>query len=277
MVADVVKAVGGERAQVTQLIGNESDPRGYEPSRGDVAKLLAAELVFYSGFKLEEKMNEAVLHIARAGREVHAFAEALPDDFALHDPSDNDRMDPHICLDVTAWMSATKMVETTFSRVDPMHAEMYRSRSQTYLAGLQSLDAYVREITVTVPPARRMLVVAHDAYRYFGRAYGFEAVGIGNLDGASNLLVRLAERKIPAIFSDSAVSDQSAYELADRARADGHPVIVVGPLFSERMGEPSSYEGTYIGMIDHDVTMIVRALGGKSPERGFQGRLQAVP
>jgi manganese/zinc/iron transport system substrate-binding protein len=279
MVADVVREVGGDRVSVTQLIGSGIDPHLYKPGRGDVNHLLAAHVIFYSGLKLEGKMTDTLERMARAGREAHAVAEAARD-------SENSRRDdPHLWMDVQRWMRVVDVIASTLSRLDPLHEETYRARAANYLERLRALDDYVRRVTASIPPDARVLVTAHDAFYYFGRAYGLDVIGIqgvsteseAGLERINRLVDLLVERRVPAIFVETSVSDRNVRALIEGARARGHEVRIGGALFSDAMGAHGTYEGTYIGMIDHNATIIARALGGAAPERGFQGLLGGAP
>ncbi len=285
MVADIVREVGGERVAVTQLIGSGVDPHLYKPGRGDVNHLLAAQVIFYSGMKLEGKMTDTFARMARAGREVHAVTEALTSEYALRNPDDPQHADPHVWMDVRGWMKAVDVVASVLARVDAAHEEAYRARAGAYLKRLAALDEYVRTVTASIPEDARVLITAHDAFHYFGRAYGLEVMGIqgisteseAGLERINRLVDLLVERRIPAIFVETSVSDRNVRALIEGARARGHEVRIGGELFSDAMGSEGTYEGTYIGMIDHNATVIARALGGTAPERGFQNRLRGAP
>lgn len=285
MVADVVREIGGNRVAVTQMIGSGIDPHVYRPSRGDVANLLAAQVIFYSGLKLEGKMSDTLERMSNSGREVHAVTEALGADYLIRDPENASYADPHVWMDVKGWMKAVDLIAGVLMRLDAVSAEFYRVRADSYLSRLRELDDYTRTVTASIPPNARVLVTAHDAFRYFGRAYGLEVVGIqgisteseAGIERINRLVDLLVERRIPAIFFESSVSDRNVRALLEGARARGHSVQIGGMLFSDAMGPEGSYEGTYIGMIDHNATVITRALGGVAPERGFQGKLRGAP
>jgi manganese/zinc/iron transport system substrate-binding protein len=285
MVADIVRAVGGDRVEVAQLIGSGIDPHLYKPTRSDVAQLLGAQVVFYSGMKLEGKMGDTLNRIARNGREVHAVTEALADAYALRDPADAAHLDPHVWMDVQGWIAAVGVVADVLARVDAGHADAIRARADAYVKELRALDDYARSCAASIPEGQRLLVTAHDAFHYFGRAYGIEVRGIqgisteseAGLEDINRLVDLLVARKVPAIFVESSVADRNVRALVEGARARGHDVRIGGTLFSDAMGAPGTYEGTYIGMIDHNVTLIARALGGTAPERGLQGKLGGAP
>jgi manganese/zinc/iron transport system substrate-binding protein len=187
-------------------------------------------------------------------------------------------------MDVALWSELVPILEAELARLDPADAAGYRERAQAYRAELAALERYVRRVLATVPPERRVLVTAHDAFGYFGRAYGFEVHGIQGLSTESEAglaeierLVRLiVERRIGAVFVESSVAERNVRALVEGAAARGHEVRIGGQLFSDAMGAPGTYEGTYVGMIDHNVTVIARALGGEAPPRGMNGRLATV-
>ena len=166
---------------------------------------------------------------------------------------------------------------------DPANADAYHANAESFLAELETLSDYATQSLSTVPEAQRVLVTAHDAFNYFGRAYGFEVLGIqgistdseAGLSRIAELVDVLVERNVAAVFVESSVSDRNIRALIEGAAARGHAVQIGGELYSDAMGDPGTYEGTYLGMIDHNVTVITRALGGAAPERGMAGRLSA--
>jgi manganese/zinc/iron transport system substrate-binding protein len=281
MVTDIVRQVAGDKATVAGLMGEGVDPHLYKPTRDDVAKLLRADVVFYSGLMLEGRMTDTFLKVARRGTPVFAVTELLEEKFLLEPEEFQGHTDPHVWMDVRAWREAVKVVARSLAEVDPPNAAYYQGNAERYAAQLDKLDEYARQAAASIPKERRVLITAHDAFNYFGRAYGLEVRGIQGISTESeagvadiNRLVDfIVERKIPAIFVESSVSDKNIKALIEGCRARGHPVRIGGQLFSDAMGKPGTYEGTYLGMIDHNVTTIARALGGRAPDRGFTGRL----
>lgn len=284
MIADLVRKVAGDAASVKALIGEGVDPHLYNPTRSDVAALMAADIIFYNGLMLEGRMNDVLERLARRGRPVWAVTRLVDSSFLLEDEEEG-QSDPHLWMDVTAWMKALEAITEALIDFDPSHEEVFRARSAAFRSQLETLDAYARERVATIPERNRVLITAHDAFAYFGRAYGIEVLGVQGLSTESeaglhdiNRLVDLiVERSVPAVFAESSVADRSIRALIDGARARGHEVNLGGVLFSDAMGAPGTYEGTYIGMIDHNVTTIVRALGGEAPDRGMQGKLTVRP
>ena len=281
MVTDIVREVAGDKARVTGLMGEGVDPHLYKPTRDDVVKLLQADVVFYSGLMLEGRMSDTFLKVARKGAHVFAVTDLLDDKFLLEPAEFAGHTDPHVWMDVKGWMDAVKVVARSLGEVDAANTAYYDQNARRYSAQLVKLDDYAKRILASIPKERRVLITAHDAFNYFGRAYGIDVRGIQGISTESeagvadiNKLVDfLVERKIPAIFVESSVSDKNIKALIEGCKSRGHPVRIGGELFSDAMGKPGTYEGTYVGMIDHNATIIARALGGEAPERGLNGRL----
>ncbi len=281
MVTDIVREVAGDKARVTGLMGEGVDPHLYKPTRDDVAKLLQADVVFYSGLMLEGRMTDTFLKIARRGTPVFPVTELLDEKYLLEPEEFAGHTDPHVWMDVAGWMEAVKVVARSLAELDAANAEYYERNSRRYREQLSQLDDYAKRAIAGIPPTHRVLVTAHDAFNYFGRAYGIEVRGIQGLSTESeagvadinHLVDYLVERKVPAIFVESSVSDKNIRALIEGCRSRGHTVTIGGTLYSDAMGAAGTYEGTYLGMIDHNVTTITRALGGQVPERGLGGKL----
>ncbi len=280
MVADIVREVAGDKAQVTNLIGPGVDPHLYQATRSDIAVLLKADVVFYSGLMLEGKMADALVKVGRK-RPVYAVSELLDESRLLEPPEFAGHHDPHLWMDVALWKQCAQMVARKLAEFDSTNAEHYRANFDRYAGQLDQLDAYARTVLGSVPQESRVLVTAHDAFNYLGRAYGFEVRGIqgisteseAGIEDINRLVNLLVERRISAVFVETSVPDKNVKSLIEGAGARGHTVVIGGNLFSDAMGPPGTYEGTYIGMIDHNVTIIARALGGDAPPKGMSGRL----
>lgn len=276
MVADIVRNVAGDRLAVSSLVGEGIDPHLYKPTSTDVKSLQSADIIFYNGLHLEGKMGDILVKVARTGKPVHAVTESIQEleDYIIEE-------DPHVWMDVQGWIKAVDVVSTALSEWDPEGATVYAGNADKYRSELEKLDAYAKETLASIPESQRVLVTAHDAFSYLGRAYGIEVRGIQGISTESEAGVRdieelvsfLSENTIPAIFVESSVSDKNVKAIAEGAKAKGHTVVIGGELYSDAMGVAGTYEGTYIGMIDHNVTTIARALGGKAPEKGLNGTL----
>jgi manganese/zinc/iron transport system substrate-binding protein len=284
MIADVVRNVAGDKAAVDGLIGEGVDPHLYKPTRSDVVALNGADVVFYNGLMLEGKMADVLVRAARGGRSVYAVTEAILDqgDYVLTDESEH--YDPHVWMDVKGWIRATHVITQSLGEFDPNNKEFYLLNGAEYAKELQRLDQYALKAIGSIPEGQRVLVTAHDAFNYMGRAYGLEVRGIQGLSTESEAGVKdiealvsfLVEHSIPAVFVETSVADKNVRALVEGAGARGHDLTIGGTLFSDAMGSTGSYEGTYVGMIDHNITTIVRALGGEAPEGGMNGRLSGI-
>lgn len=281
MIADIVREVAGDRANVKGIIGEGVDPHLYKPTSTDVKALQAADIIFYNGLMLEGKMGDVLVRLAGSGKKVHAVTEAILEESDYVITDETEHYDPHVWMDVQGWKKAVAVVEAALSEFDPAHAESYRVNAAAYQENLTKLDHYARTSIASIPEAQRVLVTAHDAFHYLSRAYGIEVRGVQGMSTESEAGVKdietlvsfLVERKIPAVFVETSVSDKNVRALLEGAAAKGHRVIIGGELYSDAMGPAGTYEGTYLGMIDHNITTITRALGGTAPEKGFQAKL----
>jgi manganese/zinc/iron transport system substrate-binding protein len=281
MVTDIVRQVAGDKAEVSGLIGTGVDPHLYKPTRNDVAALQGADCIFYNGLMLEGKMADVLVKVARGGKAVYAVTELLDETTLLEPPEFQGHYDPHVWMDVRAWTKAVAAVGQSLSEFDPANEESYAANARRYQSELAALDEYVRRVIGSIPKRQRVLITAHDAFNYFGRAYDVDVRGIqgisteseAGLEDINRLVDFIVAQDIPAVFVETSVADKNVRALVEGAATKGKKIRVGGSLFSDAMGPPGTYEGTYVGMIDHNATLIARALGGEAPAKGFQGRL----
>lgn len=267
MIADAVQRVGGERVAVTGLMGPGIDPHLYRASAGDVATLSGSHIVFYNGLHLEAAMADVLEQMA-ARLPTVPVAAAIPEDTLLSWPAYPGQYDPHVWFDVRLWMRAVERIQSALTELDPEGGETYASNAAAYLAELVELDGWVRARAAEVPADQRVLVTAHDAFQYFGRAYGFEVRGLLGISTAAEagtgdiqaLAAFIAERRIPAIFVETSVPPRTIEAVQAAVRARGFDVAIGEPLFSDAMGNPGTPAGSYPGMVRHNVTTIVDAL-----------------
>ncbi|HEX6926222.1 MAG TPA: zinc ABC transporter substrate-binding protein [Longimicrobiaceae bacterium] len=267
MIADIVKNVGGEHVSVVALMGPGVDPHLYKAREGDVRRLWRSRIIFYNGLHLEARMAEVLAHMDERTPTV-AVAQAVDSTQLLAPPGFSGAYDPHIWFDVRFWMDATEAVRDGLTAVDPAHAEDYARNADAYVERLEELHAYVLRRAAEVPPERRVLVTAHDAFNYFGRAYGFEVRGLQGISTASEagtadvqaLADLIVQRRIPAIFVESSIPQRTIEAVRAAVQARGFEVRIGGQLYSDAMGSPGTPEGTYIGMVRHNIDTIVDAL-----------------
>ncbi|MBM7843977.1 metal ABC transporter solute-binding protein, Zn/Mn family [Herpetosiphon giganteus] len=265
MIADVIKHVGGEHVEVLGLMGPGVDPHLYKPSVGDVRILDDAEMVFYGGLELEGRMTDMLEKLNRQKPTIAVTSKLDPS--RLHSTG-NDSYDPHIWFDVLLWRDTIGVIAETLASYDPAHAADYERNAAAYAQELTTLDQEIRDLITTVPASSRVLITAHDAFGYFGSAYGFEVRGLQGLSTASEAgagdVQGLAEfiqtRQIKAIFVESSVPQTTINAVQKAVQSRGWNVAIGGELFSDAMGNAGTEEGTYIGMVRHNITTIVNAL-----------------
>jgi len=282
MLGDVVTRVGGAAVDVQSLLGPGLDPHAFRATRSDIVAMARADMVVWHGLGLEAQLVPFMEDLA-AKKPVIALGEAVPQDRLIPHDEYADAFDPHIWMDPGLWALAAAAAHDILAEARPEAAAEIAANAETYLQDATRVGAYAREVLSTVPEDARVLVTAHDAFGYFGRAFGFEVLGIQGISTESeaglnrirDLVDVLVDRRIGAVFVESSVSDRNMRALIEGAAARGHDVAVGGELFSDAMGPQGSYEGSWLGMIDHNVTTIAAALGGRVPDRGMDGRLSA--
>ncbi len=267
MITDIVQNIGGDRVNATGLMGPGIDPHLYKASEGDVARLAGADLIFYNGLHLEGKMA-GVLERMQDQVKTVAVTQDIDREILLAPPEFEGAYDPHVWFNVTLWMKAVQRIRDTLIEVNKSSAALYQTNTEDYLAKLEELHNYVTQQAERIPSDRRVLVTAHDAFNYFGRAYGFEVRGLQGISTATEAgtadvqaLVRfIVERRIPAMFVETSVPRQSIEAVQAAVKAKGFAVEIGGQLFSDAMGATGTPEGTYIGMVRHNIDTIVASL-----------------
>lgn len=269
MIADAARAVAGDRARVTALMGEGVDPHLYKASPGDLRLMTGADLVLYNGLHLEGRLADALEKLA-ARKPVVAVAEAIPGELLRRPSEFQGHPDPHVWFDISLWIRAVERARDAIAEVDPAHREDYSANAARYVEELRRLDAWVREQVARIPESSRVLVTAHDAFGYFGRAYGMEVMAIQGISTDSEASIRdinalvdvLVARRIAAVFVESSVPRKTIDALVEGCRGRGHDLRIGGQLFSDAMGREGTPEGTYAGMVGHNIRTIVAALAG---------------
>jgi len=265
-IGEPISVIGGDRVQVTSLMGPGIDPHLYNASQGDIAKLQHADVVFYNGLHLEGNMTDIFAQISKS-RSVLALGESIPEDQLLLD--EEGAIDPHIWFDINLWQQALEGAVDVLKQESPEDAEFFESNKQSYFAKLDDLKEDAKKLAA-IPQEKRVLVTAHDAFGYFGRMHAIEVVGLQGLStedeiGLSDIqstIDLLVKRQIPAVFIESTIPADTIQSVIDGAAKQGLDVSLGGELFSDAMGIAGTEEGTYIGMYQHNVDTIYEALSG---------------
>ncbi len=269
-IADAVRRVGGDAVDVQALMGPGVDPHLYRASESDITRLESADAVFWNGLHLEAGLTGVLERIEDLGIRSVRVTDGIDRARLLAPPEFAGAYDPHVWFDLELWTVVVASVRDGLIAMDPAREAMYRSNAGTYIAEIEALDAYVRQQAETVPAGIRALVTAHDAFNYFARRYDFEVRGLQGISTESeastadvqDLAQFISERGIRAVFVESSVPDQGVQAVIEAAGARGHAVVVGGEIFSDAMGEAGTAEGTYLGMVRHNIDTIVNGLMG---------------
>lgn len=280
MIADTLNQVGGEHVSVRSLMGPGVDPHLYRQTRNDISAMTQADAVFWNGLDLEAQLMEFLDRLSQR-KPVFAVGEAVPEERRRADQEYTDRWDPHVWMDPERWRYVVTATRNALIELNPEARDDFEANADAFLERLRTLEDYAKKALGSVPESAQVLVTAHDAFGYLGDAYGYEVEGIQGFSTESEaglarietLVNLLVEQKIGAIFVESSVSERNIRALVEGAAAQDWEVKIGGELYSDAMGAPGTYEGTYIGMIDHNVTTIARALGGDAPSDGMSGKL----
>jgi manganese/zinc/iron transport system substrate-binding protein len=268
MVANLVKQVGGERVEVEQLMGPGVDPHLYKPTSTDAGRLSKADVIFYSGLMLEGRMGDLFARLARSGKKVYATTESVPEELLTEPKEFEGHYDPHIWFDVSMWAQTVPTIVKGLSEVDPAGRTHYENNGAALVERLGKLHQWCKDTVAELPESKRILVTSHDAYNYFGRAYGFKVIGLQGVSTVSeaaladmaNLVDFIRKQNVKAIFVETSVNPAAIKRVAEDAG-----VKIGGELYSDAMGNPGEMRhgfdtGTYDGMVRYNVTTIVEAL-----------------
>ncbi|MBD3403071.1 manganese transporter [candidate division GN15 bacterium] len=267
MVGDAVKEIAGDRVDLTVMMGPGVDPHLYKATKGDVDAINDADMIFYNGLYLEAKLTD-IFEKMSGQKTVVAIGEAIDSSLLRFPAGAEGHPDPHVWFDLTLWQTAVGKVAEALAEQDAANAEYYRANAQAYFDTLSALDEWVQEQINRIPEQQRVLVTAHDAFEYFGRQYGIEVRGLqgistvteAGLQDITAMVDFLTDQKIKAVFVESSVPRKTIEAVVEGCRSRGHEVVVGGELFSDAMGEGGTPEGTFVGMVRHNVNTIVESL-----------------
>ncbi|AYF33602.1 manganese transporter [Vreelandella alkaliphila] len=269
MIADVAQEVGGECVNVEAMMGPGVDPHLYQASASDVATLRNAEQIFYSGYSLEGQLGDVLERFSERTPTL-AVAPASIDPASLITSQDVYGIDPHLWMDVSLWAQTLPTLNAALSEARPDCAATFDANTERYQAQLLALHEWVADSIASIPDEQRILVTAHDAFGYFGRAYDIDVEGIQGISTETetgiadirNMTDIVVDRAVPALFIESTINPRTVQAVIDAAKQRGQAVEIGGELYSDAMGDPDTVDGTYMGMIYRNTQHIVEALGG---------------
>ena len=265
MIADAALVVGGELIEVKGLMGPGVDPHLYKATQGDLRAFEQANLILYNGLHLEGKLNDV---LGKMKGKAVAVTQNVPEGLLVAPPAFSGNFDPHIWFDAELWQYAVVEVRDALIAMAPENKASFEKNAEDYLAEIDSLHQWIAAEIEAIPEQRRILITAHDAFGYFGIAYGIEVTGLQGIStvsefgikDVSNMVDLIIKMQIPAIFVESSVPKRSIEAIVQGCLAKGHQVVIGGELFSDAMGEAGTPEGTYLGMVRHNVSTIAKAL-----------------
>jgi manganese/zinc/iron transport system substrate-binding protein len=271
LIADAVTALAGDFVSVDSLMGEGVDPHLYKPAPGDVRLLSGADIILFHGLRLEGKMEE-ILRSLKSRKSVYAVTETIPSEQLLHPEGFTGSPDPHTWFDVSLWRISVDHIAGILSRHLPARSAEIESARKAYTAELHELERTIRARLSVIPQGNRVLVTAHNAFGYFGRAFEFEVRGVQGLSTESEASLRdittlvdeLVTHKVPAVFIESSVPRRAIQALIEGSSSRGHTVRLGGELYSDALGAPRTPESTYVGMMLHNVIVITNALAPES-------------
>ncbi|WP_298532523.1 zinc ABC transporter substrate-binding protein [uncultured Algibacter sp.] len=266
MITDLVKNIAGDHTNLQGLMGSGVDPHLYKASEGDVTKLANADIIFYNGLHLEGKLVEVFEKMKQI--KTIAISDALDKSTLIGSEYFASNYDPHIWFNTDYWIQATQFVVQKLAEAIPEQEQVFKANGAKYIKQLEALKLEIQTAVSTLPKEKRILVTAHDAFNYFGKAYGFEVVGLQGLSTATEAGVQdvqklsnfIIENHVKAIFIESSVPKRTIEALQAAVNSKGHNVTIGGSLYSDALGNSGTIEGTYIGMFSYNVNTIVNAL-----------------
>lgn len=268
IITDLLRQIGGEAIQIQGLMGSGVDPHLYKASEGDVNKLFTADIVFYSGLHLEGKLVDIFERMEKRHNNTVAVTDILDRKELLASELFGSNYDPHIWFNVAFWKEITQYVTEKLQEADPKNADLFSGNSKQYLKELDALEVELKQIIDTLPEEKRIVVTAHDAFNYFGMAYGFQVMGLQGISTATEAGVQdvqklsqfIIDHKVKSIFIETSVPRRNIEALQAAVTSKGHKVSIGGNLYSDALGTEGTVEGTYLGMFRYNVNTIVSAL-----------------
>jgi manganese/zinc/iron transport system substrate-binding protein len=265
MIADAVQNIVGNRAEVVALMGVGVDPHLYKATPKDLNLLRQADVVFYNGLHLEGKMADILEKFGKQKTVLPIATGIKKENLIRVNPN---TYDPHIWFDVALWSQTIDFIRDKLIEKDAKNAVFYRQNAEKYVLELQKLHQNIKTELAQIPENQRVLITAHDAFEYFGKAYHIQVRGLQGistlaefgLKDVSELVNFIAQRKIKAVFVESSIPKKSLEAVVEGCKQNRHNIKIGGTLYSDAMGAKNTPEGTYIGMVRANVKTIVENL-----------------
>lgn len=266
IIADLVRNVGGDRIEVRALVGANGDAHVYAPTPGDAKEIAAAKVVFVNGLGLEGWLTRLVTASGTKAPMVVVTKGITPIRMADEAHPGRTVIDPHAWQSVADAKIYVANIRDGLDAVDPAGKAVYDANAQAYLVKLDDLEKDVRTAIAGIPAERRKIITTHDAFGYFGVAYGMSFIAPEGLSTDSepsakdvaNIIRQIRKQKIPAVFLENVTDPRLMEQIARETGA-----AVGGKVYSDALSEPSGPAATYIDMMRHNVREFAKALGGR--------------
>lgn len=267
IIGNALENIVGDSVEVISLMGPGVDPHLYKATQGDLQRLTSADVVFYNGLHLEGKMGDILERLGRT-KSVIAVTSAINKKYIRKVPEFNNSYDPHVWFDVSLWSETVKLMNEELGKLYPANKDYFEANTKSYISALDSLHTWVIKTILEIPEKNRILITAHDAFGYFGDAYGIHVRGLQGISTMSDfglkditdLVSYITSNNVKAVFIETSVSERAINAVVEGCEQRGFPITVGGYLYSDAMGDPNSPEGTYIGMVKANVLTIKNAL-----------------
>ena len=259
IINDIVKNIGKDKVEAFSICGVGIDPHTYHPKPSDPKLIAKSDIVFINGFALEHWIEEMIKGAGGNKKEIIVTKGLTPmtDEKGFGDP------DPHAWFDVTNVKTYAENIAKGLISIDPKNESYYNSNLIEYKSKLDSLDKWIKEQINLIPDKQRVLITSHDAFRYFGRAYGLEVKGLQGIsteakirtEDLKNLIDYVKLKELKSVFIETSVNPKLLEQISSETNAK-----IGGTLFSDSIGNEETPEGTYTGAVRHNVNTIVNAL-----------------
>jgi len=269
MIADAVRNIAGDEAEVISLMGPGVDPHYYKATQGDLEKLTKADIIFYNGLHLEGKMQDVFEKFSKQ-RMVVAVSKDIAENelIVTSDQGQETIHDPHIWHSVNLWKNVVPVITESLVSKDSENASSYEENGSVFIEKLTNLDETTSAAISQIPKQQRLLITSHDAFNYFGKTYDIEVKGLQGISTVSEIGIKditqmvdvIIKRKVKAVFVESSVNERNLRAVIEGCQKKNWEVQIGGTLFSDAMGADETPEGTYIGMIKYNTNAIVNAL-----------------
>ena len=268
--ADMAAVIGGDAVEVVSIVPLGGDPHTYEPTPEAAALVTRAELILRNGLTFEGWLNELIQYSGTSAPTTLITKGIAPLGSLDYAGSE----DPHAWMDAQNGLVYADNVYRALAATFPAYADQFAFNHGIYRQQIQELDAWIRDTVVTIPPEHRVLVTSHDAFQYYGRAYGLQLEAIlgtstdadAKTDDVARVIRMIRERELPAIFVESTVNPRLIRQIAEDTDAR-----VGGSLYADSLGDEDSEAPTYLDMLRHNTRTIVRALAPRADGVAYAG------